>query len=102
MVRFGARELVLTWGSSQAGQDTDAPEEEGANLPSAYCEIIVNDDILFKTRVKQCVPFNLFAPPRNLELIFPSQVLEHALLRGRYRAVRPRLQEHRRSRRRSW
>ncbi|KAG9019015.1 hypothetical protein FRB90_007187 [Tulasnella sp. 427] len=37
----------------QAGQDTDEPSEEGSNLPSAYCEIIVNDDLVYKTRVKQ-------------------------------------------------
>ncbi|KZV88102.1 hypothetical protein EXIGLDRAFT_839449 [Exidia glandulosa HHB12029] len=37
----------------QAGQDTDEPSEEGSNLPSAYCEIVVNDDLVYKTRVKQ-------------------------------------------------
>ncbi|KAG8908594.1 hypothetical protein FRB99_004882 [Tulasnella sp. 403] len=37
----------------QAGQDTDEPSEQGSNLPSAYCEIIVNDDLVYKTRVKQ-------------------------------------------------
>lgn len=33
------------------GQDVDATQE-GKNLPSAYCEIVVNDDIVYKTRVK--------------------------------------------------
>jgi hypothetical protein len=33
------------------GQDVDATQE-GKNLPSAYCEIVLNDDILYKTRVK--------------------------------------------------
>lgn len=33
------------------GQDVDATQE-GKNLPSAYCEIVVNDDVRFKTRVK--------------------------------------------------
>ncbi|CEQ38684.1 SPOSA6832_00141, partial [Sporobolomyces salmonicolor] len=37
----------------QAGQDTDTPSEQGDNLPSSYCEIIVNDDLVYKTRVKQ-------------------------------------------------
>ncbi|KAG8895983.1 hypothetical protein FRC00_006666, partial [Tulasnella sp. 408] len=37
----------------QAGQDTDEPSEEGSNLPSSYCEIVVNDDLVYKTRVKQ-------------------------------------------------
>ncbi|KAH8101901.1 hypothetical protein BXZ70DRAFT_932402 [Cristinia sonorae] len=37
----------------QAGQDTTEPTEEGANLPNGYCEIIVNDDLIYKTRVKQ-------------------------------------------------
>lgn len=33
------------------GQDVDATQE-GKNLPSAYCEVVVNDDIIYKTRVK--------------------------------------------------
>jgi hypothetical protein len=33
----------------QAGQDTDEPSEQGSNLPSGYCEIIVNDDMVYKT-----------------------------------------------------
>lgn len=33
------------------GQDVDATQE-GKNLPSAYCEVVVNDDVLYKTRVK--------------------------------------------------
>ncbi|KAK7679647.1 hypothetical protein QCA50_017359 [Cerrena zonata] len=37
----------------QAGQDTSEAAEEGANLPNGYCEIIVNDDMIYKTRVKQ-------------------------------------------------
>lgn len=37
----------------QAGQDASEPAEEGENLPSSYCEIIVNDDMIYKTRVKQ-------------------------------------------------
>ena len=37
----------------QAGQDTSEPSEEGPNLPNGYCEIIVNDDMIYKTRVKQ-------------------------------------------------
>lgn len=34
----------------QGGQDTSAPAEEGANLPNAYCEIIVNDDMISTLR----------------------------------------------------
>ena len=37
----------------EAGQDTDEPSEQSDNLPSAYGEFIVNDDLVFKTRVKQ-------------------------------------------------
>ncbi|KAI0074714.1 hypothetical protein K474DRAFT_1665159 [Panus rudis PR-1116 ss-1] len=36
----------------QQGQDTSEPSEEGENLPNGYCEIIVNDDMIYKTRVK--------------------------------------------------
>ena len=35
----------------RAGQDTDEPEEEGGNLPSSYCEFVVNDDLVYKTYV---------------------------------------------------
>jgi hypothetical protein len=35
-----------------AGQDTDAPEEEGPNLPNSYCEIYLNDNMIYKTRTK--------------------------------------------------
>jgi hypothetical protein len=38
----------------QAGQDTDEPAEDANNIPSAYCEIILNDDMIFKA--------SLFAP----------------------------------------
>jgi hypothetical protein len=34
----------------QAGQDTDAPEEEEDNIPSSYCEFVLNDDLIYKTR----------------------------------------------------
>lgn len=33
----------------QAGQDTDEPAEQGSNLPSGYCEVIINDDMVYKT-----------------------------------------------------
>jgi hypothetical protein len=33
----------------QSGQDTDEPAEQGSNLPSGYCEIIINDDMVYKT-----------------------------------------------------
>lgn len=33
----------------QAGQDTDEPSEQGSNLPSGYCEVIINDDMVYKT-----------------------------------------------------
>ncbi|KAG8861392.1 hypothetical protein FRB96_002841 [Tulasnella sp. 330] len=35
------------------GQDTDEASEQSDNLPSAYCELVVNDDLVYKTRVKQ-------------------------------------------------
>lgn len=31
------------------GQDTDEPSEQGNNLPSGYCEILINDDMVYKT-----------------------------------------------------
>ncbi|MCO5566154.1 hypothetical protein L7F22_019830 [Adiantum nelumboides] len=34
------------------GQDVSASGETPEHLPSGYCEMIVNDDIIFKTRVK--------------------------------------------------
>ncbi|GAA5997561.1 hypothetical protein JCM5350_005068 [Sporobolomyces pararoseus] len=37
----------------ESGQDTDEASEQDQNLPSAYCEFVVNDDLVFKTRVKQ-------------------------------------------------
>lgn len=37
----------------EAGQDTDEPSEQSDNLPSGYGEFIVNDDLVYKTRVKQ-------------------------------------------------
>ncbi|OXC65474.1 hypothetical protein AYX13_05483 [Cryptococcus neoformans] len=37
----------------EAGQDTDQPSEQSDNLPSGYGEFIVNDDLVYKTRVKQ-------------------------------------------------
>ncbi|WVN87584.1 uncharacterized protein L203_102767 [Cryptococcus depauperatus CBS 7841] len=37
----------------EAGQDTDQPSEQSDNLPSGYGEFIVNDDMVYKTRVKQ-------------------------------------------------
>jgi hypothetical protein len=36
-----------------AGQDASEPAEEGPNLPNGYCEIILNDEMVYKTRVKQ-------------------------------------------------
>ncbi|GAA5828103.1 hypothetical protein JCM11251_002590 [Rhodosporidiobolus azoricus] len=36
-----------------AGQDTDEPSEQDSELPSSYCELVLNDDIIYKTRVKQ-------------------------------------------------
>ncbi|KAL1405327.1 hypothetical protein Q8F55_008956 [Vanrija albida] len=37
----------------EAGQDTDDPSEQTENLPSGYGEFIVNDELIYKTRVKQ-------------------------------------------------
>jgi Ca2+-dependent lipid-binding protein len=37
----------------EGGQDTSEPAQEGENLPNSYCEIIINDDMIYKTRVKQ-------------------------------------------------
>lgn len=43
-----------------AGQDTDAPEEEGPNLPNSYCEIFLNDNMLYKTRTKMYTSMPFF------------------------------------------
>lgn len=43
-----------------AGQDTDAPEEEGPNLPNSYCEIYVNDNMIYKTRTKMFTSMPFF------------------------------------------
>ncbi|GAA6011835.1 hypothetical protein JCM11491_000766 [Sporobolomyces phaffii] len=37
----------------QGGQDTDEASEQDQNLPSSYCEFVVNDDLIYKSRVKQ-------------------------------------------------
>ena len=37
----------------EAGQDTDEASEQSDNLPSGYGEFLVNDDMVYKTRVKQ-------------------------------------------------
>ncbi|WVQ82868.1 hypothetical protein IAT38_005004 [Cryptococcus sp. DSM 104549] len=37
----------------EAGQDTDEPSEQSDNLPSGYGEFLVNDDMCYRTRVKQ-------------------------------------------------
>ncbi|KLT44405.1 hypothetical protein CC85DRAFT_242629 [Cutaneotrichosporon oleaginosum] len=37
----------------EAGQDTDDPSEQTENLPSGYGEFIVNDSLVYRTRVKQ-------------------------------------------------
>ncbi|BEI79854.1 hypothetical protein CcaverHIS002_0103830 [Cutaneotrichosporon cavernicola] len=37
----------------EAGQDTDDPSEQTQNLPSGYGEFIVNDALVYRTRVKQ-------------------------------------------------
>lgn len=37
----------------EAGQDTDKPSEQSDNLPCGYGEFLVNDDMVYKTRVKQ-------------------------------------------------
>ncbi|CAH7672644.1 hypothetical protein PPACK8108_LOCUS7460 [Phakopsora pachyrhizi] len=42
------------------GQDTSAPSEQDDNLPCAYCEIIVNDRMIYKTRVKQFTTMPFF------------------------------------------
>lgn len=42
------------------GQDTAAPSEQDENLPSGYCEIIVNDQMIYKTRVKQYTTMPFF------------------------------------------
>ncbi|KAG0149934.1 hypothetical protein CROQUDRAFT_39134 [Cronartium quercuum f. sp. fusiforme G11] len=42
------------------GQDTAAPSEQDNNLPSGYCEIIVNDLMVYKTRVKQYTTMPFF------------------------------------------
>ncbi|BGO94717.1 hypothetical protein NBRC10512_007335 [Rhodotorula toruloides] len=45
----------------QAGQDTDEASEQNGNLPSSYCEIVVNDDLCYRTRVKQYTQMPFFS-----------------------------------------
>jgi hypothetical protein len=47
-VKAERQRLTLVSSVSQAGQDTDEASEQDSNLPSAYCEIILNDDMVFK------------------------------------------------------
>jgi len=50
------RNLKGTTGGNReghTGQDTKAPDENVDKVPSAYCEIVVNDDLIYKTRTKQ-------------------------------------------------
>ncbi|POV99130.1 hypothetical protein PSTT_14025, partial [Puccinia striiformis] len=42
------------------GQDTAEPSEQDDNLPSGYCEVIVNDEMIYKTRVKQYTTMPFF------------------------------------------
>jgi hypothetical protein len=42
------------------GQDTAAPSEQDDNLPSGYAEVIVNDEMIYKTRVKQYTTMPFF------------------------------------------
>lgn len=35
------------------GQDTEEASEQSGNLPSGYCEFLINDEVIYKTRVKQ-------------------------------------------------
>ncbi|TKA51956.1 hypothetical protein B0A53_05040 [Rhodotorula sp. CCFEE 5036] len=37
----------------QSGQDTDDPSEQDDNIPSAYVEIVLDDCVKYRTRVKQ-------------------------------------------------
>jgi hypothetical protein len=37
----------------EAGQDTSEQSEQSGNLPSGYGEIIINDEMVYQTRVKQ-------------------------------------------------
>ena len=50
------RDLKGTSGKERegrAGQDTDVAEEQVSNLPSSYFELIINDDVCFKSRVSR-------------------------------------------------
>ena len=44
----------------KAGQDTDAPSEQDHNLPNSYCEFVLNDELIYKTRVKQMTSMPFF------------------------------------------
>ena len=53
-----------------AGQDTDEPSEQSGNLPSSYCEIVINDDLIYKT----CVSSFVISPSTSLRLTCCSVV----------------------------
>ena len=42
------------------GQDTAAPSEQDDNLPSSYAEMIINDEMIYRTRVKQLTTMPFF------------------------------------------
>lgn len=44
----------------QTGQSTGEPDEEGDASPSAYAEVILNDELLYKTRTKQFTTMPIF------------------------------------------
>ncbi|KAK4332138.1 hypothetical protein RTBOTA2_000307 [Rhodotorula toruloides] len=52
--------VLLLCDKKHAGQDTDEASEQNGNLPSAYCEIVVNDDLCYRTRVKQYTTFPFY------------------------------------------
>lgn len=55
-VDLGMNDTIHTYQKRQsfeAGQDLDGPDEEdGSSAPSSYCNVIINDQIVFRTREK--------------------------------------------------
>lgn len=44
----------------EAGQDTSEASEQADNLPSGYGEIIINDEMVYKTRVSAHIGIEMF------------------------------------------
>lgn len=83
----------------ERGQDTARADELSENLPSAYVEFVVNDEMVYKTRVKNYNSYPFFVSPLpSLPPHCTFWTVVHSLRAAGSiaRALRPRLRHHRR------